>query len=39
MAKIQGVSANYKLIIRHKSHNKFHFNEKKYKISLILVRY
>jgi hypothetical protein len=28
MAKIRGVSANYKLLIWHKSHNKFHFKEK-----------
>lgn len=32
MAKIRGVSANYKLLIWRKNHNKFYFNEIDYKI-------
>ena len=32
MAKIRGVSANYKPLIWRKNHNKFYFNEIDYKI-------
>jgi len=39
MAKIWGVSANYKLLIRRKSHNKFHFDEIEMKNQLKIKPY